>query len=393
MEKIKENKAALIVGCGGIGGHITAELRCRAPRKKLYVADIAVPPFASGQSGTEFIQVDLFKDGVEKLSGLDIDTLIFSAGIGRLSRFSTFTAEEIEKNFSVNCVSAIKLIRYYYGRLASAEDFYCAVITSVAGMVASPLYSVYSATKGALVKFIEAVNAELEHDGFANRILDIAPGYIGGTAFHGAVASPEEEARLAALSEMFVTAMQERRAVCIPDYDKTYSRVLASYHADPAGFALGSMDYKLKGGALNDRPQVKVGYLTGTFDLFHVGHLNLLRNAKKYCDKLIVGIHPDGSHKNKEVFIPLDERMDIVRNIKYVDEVMVCSAEDTDAWPQLRYDYLFVGSDYKGTERFARYEEYLSQRGAKVIYLPYTQKTSSTQLRSIISGRIAEDDK
>ena len=393
MGEIKENKAALVVGAGGIGGRIAAEIRRRAPHKKLYIADVAAPQPAAWTDGAEFIEADLSKGGAEKLCSLDIDTLVFSAGIGRLSRFATFTPEEIEKNFSVNCVSAIKLIRGYYGRLASAEDFYCAVITSIAGMAASPLYGVYSATKGALVKFIEAVNAELAHDGFSNRILDIAPGYIGGTAFHGGAPSAEEEARLVSLAGTFVSAMTDREEVCIPDYEKTYARVLASYHADPSAFALESMEYKLKNNELNDRPQIKVGYLTGTFDLFHVGHLNLLRNAKKYCDKLVVGIHPDGSHKKKEVFIPLEERMDIVRNVKYVDEVTVCTDEDTDAWPQLRYDYLFVGSDYKGTERFKRYEEYLLPRGAKIIYLPYTQKTSSTQLRSLISGRLAEDDK
>ena len=92
-------------------------------------------------------------------------------------------------------------------------------------------------------------------------------------------------------------------------------------------------------------------------------------------------------HKNKEVFIPLDERMEILRNIKFVDEVIVCADEDIDDYPKIKYDYLFVGSDYLGTERFNRYEQYFSDKNVRIIYLPYTTKTSSTQLRNLISAK------
>ena len=344
-------------------------------------------------ANVEYISIDLFKDDVSVLSGLDIDTLFISVGIGRLSGFETFNSTEIEKNFRVNCISTIQLINKYYEKMMLADNFYCAIVTSIAGIVASPLYSIYSATKGALVKFIEAVNAELEYKGSKNKIVDIAPGYIGGTGFHGGTCSEAEFNNLNRLADQFVAAMYNRDDLCIPNFEQTYSRVISSYYNNPSQFALESMRYKLSNNVLNDKPQIKTGYLTGTFDLFHIGHLNLLRNAKKYCDRLIVGIHPDGKHKNKEVFIPLEERMEIVRNIKYVDDVMVCTDEDIDAYPLLKFDYLFVGSDYKGTERFRRYEEYLSDKGAKVIYLPYTTKTSSTYLRSLISQRLTEDKK
>lgn len=124
-----------------------------------------------------------------------------------------------------------------------------------------------------------------------------------------------------------------------------------------------------------------VGYTAGVYDLFHIGHLNLLRNAKKYCDKLIVGVSTDElvRYKGKSPVIPLDERMEIVSAIKYVDEV--CIQDDLDktkAWEKLHYNILFVGDDWKGKSQWNEYEKFLKSKGAKVIYLPYTKTTSST---------------
>ena len=131
-----------------------------------------------------------------------------------------------------------------------------------------------------------------------------------------------------------------------------------------------------------------MGFLSGTFDLFHIGHLNLLRRAKQYCDYLIVGVHPPTSkHKNKPTFIPLEERMAIVGSIKYVDKVVETLDEDDEMYKLYPYDYLFVGSDYKGTERFNRYERELTPLGVKIIYFPYTQGTSSTQLRDALTRK------
>lgn len=96
--------------------------------------------------------------------------------------------------------------------------------------------------------------------------------------------------------------------------------------------------------------------MSGTFDLFHVGHLNSLRRAKEQCDYLIVGVHPNASHKGKKTFISFQERLDIIASISYVDKAVESFPEDSDAWNIYHYDKLFVGSDYKGTERFKNYE-------------------------------------
>lgn len=130
-----------------------------------------------------------------------------------------------------------------------------------------------------------------------------------------------------------------------------------------------------------------IGYTAGVYDLFHIGHLNLLKNAKKYCDKLIVGVSTDkvAQYKNKQPFICQEERMEIVRAIRYVDDVV--PQDDLDkfkAWENLHYDILFVGSDWQGTDKWNEYEQKLAKVGAKVIYLPYTKTTSSTILQNTI---------
>ena len=127
-----------------------------------------------------------------------------------------------------------------------------------------------------------------------------------------------------------------------------------------------------------------IGYLSGTFDLFHVGHLNLLRRARENCDYLIVGVHDSGSWKGKETFMPFEERKAIIAGCRYVDEVIDAWVEDSDAWEQLHFDRLFVGSDYQGTPRFQRYEDFFRDKGVEIIYFPYTQSTNSTQIRKTI---------
>ncbi len=131
------------------------------------------------------------------------------------------------------------------------------------------------------------------------------------------------------------------------------------------------------------------GYTTGVYDLFHIGHLNLLKHAKEHCDYLIVGVSSDkaAQYKNKIPFICQEERMAIVEAIKYVDEVVL--QEDLDkvkAWDKLHYDVLFVGSDWKGSEKWNEYECQLSDKGVKVCYLPYTKSTSSTILQKTIKN-------
>ena len=128
-----------------------------------------------------------------------------------------------------------------------------------------------------------------------------------------------------------------------------------------------------------------IGYTTGVFDMFHIGHLNILKKAKEQCDYLIVGVSTDElvyKSKNKVPIIPFEERVEIVKAIKYVDEVVPQYNKDKlAAYDKYKFDIMFVGDDWKGTDLFNKCEEELAKKGSKVVYFPYTQGTSSTILR------------
>ena len=128
-----------------------------------------------------------------------------------------------------------------------------------------------------------------------------------------------------------------------------------------------------------------IGYTTGVFDMFHIGHLNILKRAKEQCDYLIVGVSTDElvqSYKNKLPILPYAERSAIVEAIKYVDKVVPQKNRDKiAAFNEFKFNKMFVGDDWKGKPLFVEVEEYLNKNGAEVVYFPYTQGTSSSILR------------
>ena len=131
-----------------------------------------------------------------------------------------------------------------------------------------------------------------------------------------------------------------------------------------------------------------IGYATGVFDLFHIGHLNILKKAKENCDYLIVGVTTDEitfEMKKSLPIIPFDERLEIVSSIKYVDKAIAKNDVDNiQAWKQLQFNVFFKGDDWKGTEKGKRLEEYFSEFGVRVVYFPYTKGTSSTHLKKVL---------
>lgn len=133
-----------------------------------------------------------------------------------------------------------------------------------------------------------------------------------------------------------------------------------------------------------------VGYTTGVFDMFHVGHLNILKRARSMCDYLIVGVSTDElvrRDKNKTPIIPFAERMEIVSAIRYVDEVVPQIDKDKlGAYRRLdrKFDLMFVGSDWEGTPAWKRFEEEFAPLGVRIVYLPHTDGISSSILREKI---------
>lgn len=136
----------------------------------------------------------------------------------------------------------------------------------------------------------------------------------------------------------------------------------------------------------------KIGYTTGVFDMFHVGHLNIIHKAKQQCDHLIVGVSTDDlveEYKHKRPVIPFEERIEIIRALRDVDEVVPQTSMDKyAAWEYLRYDVLFHGDDWKDSEMYRRVTEKLSSVGVDVVYFARTPGISSTQLRSAKNEKI-----
>jgi glycerol-3-phosphate cytidylyltransferase len=135
---------------------------------------------------------------------------------------------------------------------------------------------------------------------------------------------------------------------------------------------------------------IRIGYAPGAFDLFHIGHLNLLRRAKERCDFLIAGVVADEvliEHKKVTPVIPLAERLEIVRNIRFVDMAHAAMTNDkTEIWRELRFNVLFKGNDWQGTEKGIRLERDFAALGVEVVYFPYTQATSSSTLRRALQN-------
>lgn len=131
-----------------------------------------------------------------------------------------------------------------------------------------------------------------------------------------------------------------------------------------------------------------IGYTTGVYDLFHIGHLNVLRRAKENCDYLIVGVTTDElseSKKGKKPVIPFEERAEIIEALKFVD--MVVPQENYNkyaAWDKHKFHKMFVGDDWKGSEKWNQIEKDFAKLGVEIVYFPYTTHTSSTFMRNVL---------
>ena len=242
-------KRVLVVGgANGIGLSIATELAKREEVEKVYIVDKASLAEEYQDSKFEDFQFDLTNEDYSFFDRFaDIDTLMITAGFGKLALFKNVPENHIMNSFNVNTVPVLRLVHRFYGKLDAKEDFYCGVMVSIAGFMSSPFFAVYGATKAALKIFIESVNVELKKSGSSNRILNVSPGSLKGTSF---IAGKTDLSVTAPMANAIIEHLEAKDDLFIPQYDDVFKNVLERYHNDFRTEGEHSYDYKLKSGRL-----------------------------------------------------------------------------------------------------------------------------------------------
>lgn len=240
-------KRALVVGgANGIGLSIATELAKRNECEKIYIVDRANVADKNMHHKFKTYQFDLTDEDYSFFSQFDdIDTLMITAGFGRLALFKDLDEQYIINSMNVNATAVMRLIHHFYNKIQATEDFYCGVMVSIAGFMSSPFFSVYGASKAALKIFIESVNVELEKGGTTNRILNISPGSIKGTSFNQ---GKTDLSQTIALANEIISHLEKKDDLFIPQYEEIFKNVLARYQVDFREEGRHSYEYKLNSG-------------------------------------------------------------------------------------------------------------------------------------------------
>lgn len=244
-------KRILIVGgANGIGLAMAMQLSKRESTERVYIIDKAQLAERYQNDKIQAFQFDLTSSDYSLFDQfLDVDSLIITAGFGRLALFKDIPEEMIATYFNVNTIPVIRIIKHFYDKLMGRENFFCGVMVSIAGFMSSPFFSLYGATKAALKIFIESVNVELEKGGSCNRILNVSPGSIKGTSFNGGATDLSETEELAG---DIIQHIEDKDDLFIPRYDEVFHEVLERYHADFREEGRRSFEYKRKSGRIEN---------------------------------------------------------------------------------------------------------------------------------------------
>ena len=248
-----KNKAVIVGGSNGIGLAIVKSLINRD--YFVEIIDCVCPDKSIGLQNDNyrylFCNLLDFDDSLFEMIAKDpaVNFLMITAGFGRVTNFENLRVSEIDDILKVNTLAGIKIIKIFYERIRKDNNFYCGMMGSISGLISSPMFSVYAASKAALCRFIESVNIELEVNGSNNRILNVSPGSIKGTRFNGGENNIELTKQLA---ENIVTRALNREELFIPEYDCIYKGVLQRYHDDPHSFGVSSYKYKLESGRVRN---------------------------------------------------------------------------------------------------------------------------------------------
>lgn len=240
-------KRMLIVGgASGIGLAISQEMAKRDATEIVYIVDKAELSTEYKHKKIKSLQFDLTEKDYSFFDRFtDIDSLMITAGFGKLALFKDIPEQHIIDSFNVNTISVLRLIKRFYSKLESKEDFYCGVMDSIAGWMSSPFFAVYGATKAALKIFIESVNVELTKAGTTNRILNVSPGTIKGTGFYS---GKTDLTMTQDLCLQILDNLECKSDLFIPQYDEVFQHVLERYHTDFRAEGIHSYEYKIESG-------------------------------------------------------------------------------------------------------------------------------------------------
>lgn len=246
----------IVGGANGIGLSIAKILTARNEVERVYIVDKAPLAEEHREEKIKSFQFDLnSEDYIIFDQFTDIDCLMITSGFGRLALFSDIPEQMIATYFNVNTIAVIRVIKHFYDRLLSQQDFYCGVMVSIAGFMSSPFFSLYGATKAALKIFIESVNVELGKAGSLNRILNVSPGSIKGTSFNQ---GQTDLIVTAPLAQEIIENMKKKNDLFIPSYDEVFREVLERYHADFRKEGQHSYEYKLESGRVKNTPPTRL---------------------------------------------------------------------------------------------------------------------------------------
>lgn len=239
-------RVLVVGGANGIGLSIATELAKRVDCEKVYIVDKTLLPIENDNVKFEYYQFDLTSSDYSFFYRfVDVDTLMITAGFGRLALFKDLDEQYIINSMNVNATAVMRLIHHFYDKIQATEDFYCGVMVSIAGFMSSPFFSVYGASKAALKIFIESVNVELEKGGTTNRILNVSPGSIRGTSFNQ---GKTDLSQITILANQIIKHLEMKDDLFIPQYEEVFKHVLARYQADYREEGRHSYEYKIKSG-------------------------------------------------------------------------------------------------------------------------------------------------
>lgn len=241
-------KALIVGGANGIGLSIATILANRKDYEKIYIVDKVLIDKEFNNKKFESIQFDLISEDYSIFDRFkDVDTLMITAGFGKLSLFKDVPEQYIRSSFAVNSVAPIRIIHHFMDKLTNEENFLCGVMVSIAGFMTSPFFAVYGATKAALKIFIESVNIELKKNGSNNCILNVSPGSIKGTSFNN---GKTDLAMTETLAYEIIEHLEAKNDLFIPQYEEIFKNVLARYQEDFRKEGIHSYDYKMKSGRI-----------------------------------------------------------------------------------------------------------------------------------------------